>query len=42
MKFEDIRKYVKAVLTNSFTNKKTIDKFNEDNGVLLFNNKEIK
>ena len=41
MKFEDIRKYVKAVLTNSFTNKKTIDKFNENNGVLLFDNKEI-
>ena len=44
MKFEDIRKYVKAVLTNSFTNKKTIDKLSEseDGNTLLFNGKEIK
>lgn len=44
MKFEDIRKYVKAVLTNSFTNKKTIDKLSEseDGNTLLFNGEEIK
>lgn len=43
MDFQQIRKYVKGVLTNSFTNKSTLDKLStSDAGNLLFNGEEIK
>ena len=43
MDFQQIRKYVKGVLTNSFTNKSTLDKLStSDEGNLLFNGKELK
>lgn len=43
MDFQQIRKYVKGVLTNSFTNKSTLDKLSTSNeGNLLFDGKEIK
>ena len=42
MDFQQIRKYVKGVLTNSFLNKTTLDKLStSDAGNLLFNGKEI-
>lgn len=43
MDFQQIRKYVKGVLTNSFLNKTTLDKLSTSNeGNLLFNGEEIK
>ena len=43
MKFEDVRKYVKGVLTGSFSNKSTLDKLSTSgSGTLLFNGNEIK
>lgn len=42
MNFEEVRKYVKGVLTNSFSNKETLDKLSENDGTLLFNGEEIK
>ena len=43
MDFQQIRKYVKGVLTNSFLNKTTLDKLStSDAGNLLFDGKEIK
>lgn len=43
MDFQQIRKYVKGVLTNSFLNKTTLDKLStSDEGNLLFNGEEIK
>ena len=42
MDFQQIRKYVKGVLTNSFLNKTTLDKLSTSNeGNLLFDGKEI-
>ena len=42
MDFQQIRKYVKGVLTNSFLNKTTLDKLStSDEGNLLFDGKEI-
>ena len=42
MDFQQIRKYVKGVLTNSFLNKITLDKLStSDKGNLLFDGKEI-
>ena len=42
MDFQQIRKYVKGVLTNSFLNKTTLDKLStSDEGNLLFNGKGI-
>lgn len=42
MDFQQIRKYVKGVLTNSFLNKTTLDKLStSDKGNLLFDGKEI-
>ena len=42
MDFQQIRKYVKGVLTNSFLNKTTLDKLStSDAGNLLFDGKEI-
>lgn len=42
MDFQQIRKYVKGVLTNSFTNKSILDKLStSDEGNLLFNGEEI-
>ena len=42
MDFQQIRKYVKGVLTNSFLNKTTLDKLSTSkDGNLLFNGKEI-
>lgn len=43
MDFQQIRKYVKGVLTNSFLNKTTLDKLStSDKGNLLFDGKELK
>ena len=43
MDFQQIRKYVKGVLTNSFLNKTTLDKLSTSNeGNLLFDGKELK
>ena len=43
MDFQQIRKYVKGVLTNSFLNKTTLDKLStSDEGNLLFDGKELK
>lgn len=43
MDFQQIRKYVKGVLTNSFLNKTTLDKLSTSNeGNLLFDGKEIR
>ena len=42
MDFQQIRKYVKGALTNSFLNKTTLDKLStSDKGNLLFDGKEI-
>ena len=42
MDFQQIRKYVKGVLTNSFLNKTTLDKLStSDKGNLLFDGKGI-